>query len=362
MPHRSSLLRLFFLIIISFTLSFAENGKFKIAVITPETGEVANLGEYMRNGINLALSELSASERDKLEITFEDDGFDPKRTISAYNKIKTTAGINAALVLASPPANALVPITEKDKNILFAIAASDPTIAVGREYSFIHWVIPPVLGEKLAKELVKRNLNRVALVVSQATGAIADADALQNELTKLNKGEILTLREEFIMSDKDFRPFILKCKQQNIEAVVSVLLPGQLSNFAKQFRQLNLKAELVGMETFEDQAEVKASDNALVGGWFVNASNYSKEFIEKYQKSYKSYPGIGSGNAFDTIKLLATAVSLYGNDNKKVADYLKNIKDYNGAVGNYSASGDNRFTLPASLKIVKTDGFEVFVN
>jgi len=38
--------------------------------------------------------------------------------------------------------------------------------------------------------------------------------------------------------------------------------------------------------------------------------------------------------------------------------FLHTVKDFNGALGTYSASGDNRFTLPAAIKVITADGFK----
>ena len=38
-------------------------------------------------------------------------------------------------------------------------------------------------------------------------------------------------------------------------------------------------------------------------------------------------------------------------------DFLGGVRDFSGAAGTYSASGDNRFTLPAALKQIQNSAF-----
>ena len=339
---------------------YSEPEKYRIAAILPLSGQVASLGTYVRKGIDLAIESLPSSERDRLEVIFEDDQFDPVKTIGAYRKLKATGKIDAVFVVGSPPGNALGPITEKDKTLLIAIGASDPTIAIGKTYSFIHWVIPPVLGEKLADEMVKRKFAKIAFVVADVTGAIADADAAIEALKKRDVGDRVVYRQDFIRNTTDYRSALTRIRQEKADAVVAVLFSGALASFAKQFQEMRIPAELIGMETFEDEAEVKASNNALVGSWYVNASDNTKEFIDAYKRKYNEHPGWGTGNGFDSLKLVSTAVQNAGLNNDKVRDFLREVKDYSGATGTYSASGDNRFTLPAALKKVTKDGFESF--
>jgi branched-chain amino acid transport system substrate-binding protein len=363
MKHRYNLRLFLFLLFLAFAVpnaAFAEPEKFRIAVIIPLSGQVASLGTYVRKGIDLAIESLPSRERDTLEVIYEDDQFDPVQTIGAYRKLKATGKIDAVFVVGSPPANALGPITEKDKTILVAIGASDPSIAVGKTYSFIHWVIPPVLGEKLADEMMKRDFKKIAFVVADVTGAIADVDAAIDALKKRDAGERVIYRQDFIKNTTDYRSVLTKIRQEKADAVVAVLFSGALASFAKQFRELRIQADLIGMETFEDEAEVKASNNTLVGAWYVNASDSTSEFVEAYKKRYQEHPGWGTGNGYDSLKLISLAVKNVGSSSDKIRDFLRSVKDYSGATGTYSASGDNRFTLPAALKKVTQDGFESF--
>ena len=330
---------------------------YKIAVIIPLTGPVSSLGQYVKNGIDLALDALPKEQKDAIEVTYDDDQWDPLRTLSAYRKLKREGGADAVFVIGSPTANALVPITEKDKTILIGIGASDPTIAVGRQYSFIHWVTPAVLGETLATELKRRNFKKIALIVNEVSGALADMNGLREALSENGLADRIVYHQTFLREVTDYRTAVAQMKHSKADAVVAALFPGPLSAFAKQFRAAGLSAELIGIETFEDESEVKASEGALNGAWYVNASDSSSEFIAAYKAKYKEHPGWGTGNGYDSLTLIAQAVAKAGPSSDKLRDYLRSVKDHQGACGVYSASGDNRFTLPAALKRITDKGF-----
>jgi len=356
---RLKLLVLSLLLTVSVGTAAADPTPYRIAVILPLTGQVASLGNYVKNGLDLALAELPAEQRSKIEVTYEDDQFNPTQTISSYRNLKSGSGVDALFVLGSPPANAIGPITEHDKTILMAIGASDPSIAVGKKYSFVHWVTPPVLGEKLAEELVKRNFHSVAFVTAQASGTVADTDAAVAALQKNGRGNTVVYYEKFPKELTDYRSALLQMKSKNADCVVAALFPGALSAFAKQFRENKLSAQLAGMETFEDDDEVKASQGSLIGGWYVNASDGTSEFVSLYKKNYGSHPGWASANGYDVIKMFAAGISAVGPDNDKLRDYFNSLRDFRGASGVFSASGDNRFTLPAAVKIVTSTGYQL---
>lgn len=340
------------------TKLLAESEKYRVAAIMPLSGPIASLGNYLKNGIELALSELPHEQRDKIELIYEDDQFNPTNTISAYRRLKSLGKLDACIVLGSPTAKALSHISENDETILIAIGASDATIVHQKRYTFIHWVTPEALGDKLVQGIINKDLKRIAFVVSEVEGAIAAADGVSNALKEEGKSEFIVYRQNFPLDQTDFRTALLRIKQRNADAVVVVLFPGSLSLFAKQFQVMQLPAELIGIETFEDEAEVKASNGALMGTWYANASQGSSEFVSQYRKRFGTQPGWGAANAYDTIKLISAATKQVGSSGDKISDFLRNVKNYKGAAGTYSATGDNRFTLPASLRVVTDKGFE----
>lgn len=347
-------------VLIGVVVSSVQAEKYRIAVIIPLSGQVASLGRYVRNGIELARSELSAKEQDAIEVVYEDDQFQAVQTVSAYRRLKATGPVHAVVVLGSPTAQALVPLTERDGVVLIAVGASDPTIVVGKKYAFIHWVIPAALADPLAREIKKRDYKHIALISAETAGAVADLDAAKAALIRDGLGERIVHRETFPPDQTDYRTVIARFREKQVDSVVMVLFPGALAPFAKQAKAAKLAADLIGMETFEDEAEVKNAEGGLLGAWFASASDPTDEFVRSYKARFNEHPGWATGNAYDTLRLLAASAALHGVNNDAMRSYLSSLKDYRGAAGKYSASGDNRFFLPAGLRVITVAGFERF--
>ena len=342
----------------SFAFAQSTPRPYRVAVIVPLSGQVASLGSYVKRGIDLAYENLPPEQREKLVLVYEDDQFDPVKTLSGYRTLKQQGPVDAVFVLGSPPANALGPITERDRTILIGVGASDPTIAVGKKFSFLHWVTPTALGEVLAEELKQRDFKRIGFVTAEASGTVADTAAAMTAMKARDFQERVVYRETFLKGETDYRAVVAALKAKQVDAVVAVLFPGALSAFAKQLKSARLPAELIGMETFEDEAEVKASEGAMLGAWYVNASDPTERFVAEYKQKYGEHPGWAAANGYDSLRLIANAAAAVGNDSVKVANYLSETHEYAGAAGTYSATGDNRFTLPAALKRVTERGFE----
>ena len=331
---------------------------YRVGVIIPLSGQVASLGHYVRNGVELGLAQLDPQERSRIELVYEDDQFQPMQSVSAYRKLTAQGPLDAVFVIGSPTGKALLPLTERDGRILMAIGASDPALAVGRKYSFIHWVIPPVLGKALVAEMKRRDYKRIALVSAEVTGAVKDMEGAAAALEDEKLAQRVVYKNTFPVDQSDYRAVVARLREKQADAVVLVLFPGALAPFVKQARAARLKADLIGMETFEDEAEVKNAEGGLLGCWYVNASDPTDAFVKDYRARYNEHPGWASANGYDALRLMARAAAAFGHDNEAIRGFLASLQEYEGAAGKYSASGDNRFTLPAALKIVTAKGFE----
>lgn len=323
----------------------ADSRHLKIGVIMPLSGEAASFAAPLKNGLELGLKSLPAELRNQIELKFEDDGLDPKRAISAFN-VQTSWGADAVVNFSSGTAHALAPLAEKSKFPLIAIA-SDKNIVKKREFSFIHWVSAEAEGQVAAEELKRRGYRSLAIVAGEHPGTIAIQEALAD---KFGSKEVL-LSETFISDIRDFRSVISKIQRLNPEAVSIILFPGQCATFAKQLRQSGYKGDISGFEVMGDANEVKAAGGALNGIWYVDASNGLPSFLENFKKTYGESAGTYSAaNGYDIIQILAAAWRAGNRSGPELAKSLATLKDYSGALGTYSATGDHLFTLEAAVK------------
>ena len=65
----------------------------KIGAILPLTGKASNLGEDMRQAINLALEEINRQRDRKIEVIYEDEKCDPKEAVSGYKNLVSIHGV-----------------------------------------------------------------------------------------------------------------------------------------------------------------------------------------------------------------------------------------------------------------------------
>jgi branched-chain amino acid transport system substrate-binding protein len=327
---------------------YSSSRPLKVGVIVPLTGENTTFGTSTRNGILMAYDSLPQAERDRIQLFFEDDAFNPKQAISAFQKLRAAQKIEALINGGSQSALAMAGLADENQ-IPFLAIASAPEIVAGKKFVMNFWVTPQTEAELLVPEALRRGYQRIARISSVHDFAFAVREAFE----KANGGRIkVLLDEEYLTDAKDFRTYITKLRGlKGAHAVLALLMPGQLGVFAKQMRQQGVELPLFGFEFFEDPNEVKVSNGALIGQWYVNAASALPEFEKSYQARHPGASSFGAANGHDALLLLAAAIRTAGTP-QEINAFLHTLKDFSGAMGTYSATPVNTFTLPAAIKVV----------
>lgn len=328
--------------------------RYKIGVILSLTGDGASIGQSVRNGVLLAYDNLSAEEKSRIELFFEDDRYSSAGAVAAWNKLISLQKVNAVISAFSNNGQVLAPLAENRK-IPFIVVATDPKIIAGRKFSNLLWVTPEAESEIIIPEALSRGYKKIARVSTQHDGPIA-ANA---SFDRYNKNQISLELDDYYAGDtKDFKASLSKIHaKKDLDAIMISLMPGHIGIFCRQARQLGIALPIFGWETFEDPNEVKASDGTLIGQWYVNADDPSQEFSAQYVKRFPDAAMVGAANGHDALLLMATA-SKENSDSTGVANFLRKVKDFPGALGKTTATGDGRFMLPAAVKVVTKNGFE----
>lgn len=363
MPRLYVTLMCFFAALFSPSAASAEDGQpgieplrpMRVGVILPLSGDAASVGDAIRNGFALGLEKLSPEARARLEIVYEDDALDPKRTITAYRRlVAEKGGLDVIVNASSGTAKALAPVIERHNIPLIALA-TDPEVVVGRNWSVNFWVTPEEQVRMALPEALRRGYKRIARVTTIHDFTLA----IKRTFDEQNQDAIeVVLDEEFPSDVKDFKPFLARLRGESVDAVLVALMPGQLGIFAKQVRAAGMNPPLFGFETFEDSGEVQTSNGALVGHWYVNNDDPNQSFLRDFRKRFPQSSLYGASNGHDIALLLGSAAEQNILRSADINLFLHSLKDFSGVLGTYSSTPDNRFTLPAAVKVVTENGFE----
>lgn len=351
---RTTLLLLFSLAIFSqrASLCLAE-AKWRVGFILPLSGDGAYLGTATRHGVELALEELSAQERARFEIMFEDDMLIPSRTVSSYNKLTSVHAVDAVVCVGSSTCKAVAPMADQKAIPLIALA-TDRLVSRGRTYVVNLYTSAEEEAAAAVAEARRRGYKEVAHITAIQDFFLAVSDAF----LKRAAGSISSpLTEEVSPENKDFRSFLTKvARRPSIDAIAVALMPGQAGLFARQAREMGITLPLFGFELFEDKNEVRLSGGALIGQWYVNIDEpeepFKKRFLARYPEEAPSFLATG----WDALMLLNKAFT-QGHSRAEINEFLHRVRDFSGAMGTYSADGDNGYTIPAVVKMVTKEQF-----
>lgn len=323
----------------------------KIGVILPLTGEVSSVAGACQNGMTLAMENLPGALSSKINLIYEDDQNQPKNTVSAFTKLVKVNKVDAIVTFTSSTSKAISPLADQFKIPTIAVAA-DFEVVKNREHIVTFWVSPLEEAKELLKEAKNRGYKRIAMITSIHNGVLV----IKKGLISLNNGQLeIVLDEEYPAEAKNFRTFLSKVKsKKGLDAIFVNLYYGATGIFARQAREMGINLPLINVESFEDPEQVKLSAGALIGQWYVQADDPSGQFMDSYLKKFPGASTYSAGNCYDIVMLIAESIR----KREELNYFLHNVKDFNGALGTFSASGDNRFTLPATVKVVTKDGFE----
>lgn len=308
---------------------FAEENQeeFRIGVIASLSGPWANFGNGAKNGALFAHQNLPVDLRKKTKLFFEDDQLSPTKTVSALKKLQSIDNIDALITWSSGTSKAVAPIAEANKIPMIAIA-SDPGVSRGKKFVFNMWVTPQEQSKLLFPRMLELGYKKIARIITTHDGAISCKEAFD----AINEGEIeIVLDTEYSHSDSDFRSYIAKLKtKDDIDAIIAILLPGQIGNFAKQVKEAQLKIPLVGYETMADKDEVRISQGGLEGAWFATAENATEGFVADFEKEFPDSALYTVSNVYDAVTLLTKS---HFDKKQTIAEFLFGLKDYDGTSG-----------------------------
>jgi len=325
----------------------------KIGVIAPLSGNMAFMGEGLRDAILLAKEDLEKTKNTKYryEVIFEDNQLDPALSTNAAYKLINIDKVDVLVTITSGIGNVIAPIAEQNKVVHFAIS-SDPKAAKGY-YNFQHWTPIPEKNRVLVEELKRRNIKKIGAIIVNQEGALAIWSDLKERL-KGNNIE-LVFEEHFNFGDRDFRTLIAKIKNKEAEAYFVLAFNPELSILVKQIREAGIKVPIPAIESYD---LIPAEQRKLFEGeWYVSAADPTNEFLDKFTSRYGKEPSIGAPNGYDVFNLVVTAAENVKSVTKptptEIARELLKIKNFKGVVGNLDVGEDGIILSKASVKIIK---------
>ncbi len=334
-----------------------KNGEeIKIGSILILTGEGASWGESSKNGIDLAVEEINKDggiNGKKLTVVHEDNASEPKKAISAFNKLTDLDGVK--FIIGPNWSNSglpLVDLAKQKKVVMISPSLGVKDFNEANEYLFNTWPHDFILSRNLADYVYEKGFKNVALFGAQDVWVKDQTKNFKERFEELG-GKVSFLYEPNT-DQTDVRTEIAKLKNnKSIDAVVMTIDGYSLTDVvAKQLKDLSVKLPIFSITI--DKKIIADCQNACEGMTFLTFLTPSKSFEEKYVRKYNREVEIGADSAYDAVMMLAKAMRYTKSEDPDiVSKFISSMTNYDGISGKLVSDGKRAFTKDYLIKIVK---------
>lgn len=287
--------------ILSFVLlSFAltANAEVKIGISAPLSGDLAEYGTAVRQGVELAIAE-QPSEFSKINFIFEDNMYEATKAVSAFRKLQTIDRVDLIYNWGEPTLYAIAPLAEQAKMPIIAMSL-DPIPAMNKKYIIRSINHAEQYVIKLLSYLRLNNLKKIAIVQTEDPFFNCLVKGLRKNLTKEENLEVVA---NFNPEEHDFKSSITLLKTKKFDVLGVYLQSGQVSVFYRQLATLGLKVPSFGTDFFESKTEIKDAQGQMEGAYYPNGL-VPRDFANLYLQKYRNDNQIAYAyNAFTFVKL-----------------------------------------------------------
>jgi branched-chain amino acid transport system substrate-binding protein len=297
----------------------------KIGIIGPNSGPYTIIGEEVRNGFDLYLSEIgyTAGNR-KLELIYEDTQAKPDVGLTKVKKLVEKDGVSfVGGVVSSSVAYALRDyIVSQKVPLVITVASADGLTQKGaapnifRSNSSGSQVSHP-LGQWLYE---KGGYRKLVIVAPSYAMGYEQTGGFARTFVEAGGKIVKTLYPP--MGSPDFGPFLTSFDTSSADAVGAVFAGSDAIKFVKQYSEYGLKGKLPLVSTIlltDDLILQQEGDAALD---IISASHYSsalhsaanEKFVEAYRAKYNRDPTLYSEASYVGARVIVEAVNaLKGN-------------------------------------------------
>ena len=330
----------------------ADDGVMRIGAIDPLTGPFAAYGEPVRDGMLLAVDEINEKggiAGRKVELLLEDDGGDPKASVSAFTKLATVSRVPVIIgPLSSSASMATAPLADRYQVVQLSTLAGTIDLTQAGDYVFRIYPSSEVGSRYVAKIAVDRfKAKRVAVFYPQNPFGVASKKFV-TEVLKDAGVEVVAI-ETFNDGDRDFRTQLTKISQAKPDLIICSAYYEEGAQILVQARQLGLNVPVLGEDGWFGPIAAIAGDS-LKNLYFANVSfgaeyknnDRMQSFISAFQDRFKKAPNSYSAAGYAAVYVVKEAIEKGGYEGVKIKEALYSL-DTNTAFGRvkYDKNGDN---------------------
>ncbi len=345
-----------------------EQESMRIGVVLPLTGSGSYLGDYMEEGLELAKDEINGAggvNGRRVELVYEDSMGETKNSITAYQKLTDINDVKIVFATLSHVTLGIAPFAEEDQVILMSVGGAAPKISEAGDYVFRHNLLPQEETKFIADFMYNElNIREVGLIGVNTESGVSWTESFVKAFE--DAGGEIRLSEFYARDVKDFRTFLLKAKQADLENIVGVIYPDQLGFVVKQSSEYDYDFNWFATYSAATPKFLEVagdSGNGIIYSHFLNTEyplykGYNEKYKARYHKSSDAFAAL----AYDALGIIASAIEQCPSeqDTECIKQRLYATQDYQGATGkiSFDENGDTRKEL--FIKTIRNGEFVLY--
>jgi branched-chain amino acid transport system substrate-binding protein len=322
------------------------------------SGRTSSFGQSTKNGVEMAADEINKAggiNGRQIQIITEDDQGEPNKAATVVTKLINQDKVVALLgEVASSNSLAAAPKAQEAKVPMISPSSTNPAVTQVGDYIFRVCFIDPFQGEVMAKFAANNLKAKRAAILYDFNSDYSRGlyQFFKRSFTGLG-GEVVAERS-YTQGDRDFSGQLTAIRAANVDVIYVPGYYGEVGVIANQTKQLGIKAPLLGGDGWDAPQLWQLGGAALNGDYISN--HYSvddpspaiRKFVADYQARYKILPDALAALGYDSMKVLADAISRAGGtENAKLRDAIAATKNFAGVTGQISIDAERNAVKPA---------------
>ena len=292
------------------------NAQIKIGVINSYSGQFADTGAQIDNGIKLYMKQHGDTVAGKkIEIIRKDTGGpnpDVAKRLAQELVVRDKVDILAGFTL-TPESLGAASVSEEAKKLMVVMNAATSIVTTKSPYIVRVSLTLPQIADTLATWAVKKGGTKKAYTMVSDYGPGIDAEGAFQKAFKEAGGEIVG-SVRMPVANPDFSAFVQRAKDLNPESIF-VFIPGgaQPAALGKAFAERGIdpkKVKILSTGEPVDETAIKSmGDLALdrISAWHYDYNHKSKmnsDFVKAFNAEFKRNPDFFAVGGYDGMHLI----------------------------------------------------------
>ena len=349
---------------------------FTVGTSGPLTGDNAIYGMAVKQGVELAVNEINASDSTiKFEFLSQDDEADGEKAVNAYNTLKDWGMQLSVGSVTSKPCEATSAETYADR--IFALTPSASSVAVleGKDNQFQICFIDPNQGAASAQYIFDKKLGTKVAVIWK-NDDVYSKGIYETFMQKAKELGLKVVSDTTFAdgNDTDFSVQLTDAQNNGADLIFLPMYYQPASVILSQANAMGYAPTFFGVDGMDGILTMEGFDASLAEGVMLltpfNADatdEKTQSFVTKYQELYGDVPNQFAADAYDCVYVIKAAAEKEDvTPDKSVSDICDALKKgmteitYDGLTGkSITWSEDGEPTKDPTVVVVKSGEYQV---